>query len=123
MIFSNTNLYVLDNSGAIRVSCIKAISHFSKFNFGKLNDIFLITTKRILPKKKVKKGEKYKFLLLNSKYKFFRVDLILNFWFNTGILLKKDDIIPLSSRIFIITLNELRFLNYKRILTMGKPNI
>lgn len=123
MIFPNSILYTYDNAGAIRLGCIKAVSHLSKFKFGKLNDIFLVSTKRIIPHKKVKKGVKYRFLYLNKKFRLKRNDSYINFWFNVGTILKKDDPIPLASRIFITTTNELRYLGYKRIIVMGKPNI
>jgi len=81
-------LYNYDNSGSKRVYCIKLISK-SKFRFASLNDILLITPKFAFPRKKIKQGLKYKFLILNTLSGLKRIDSNLNFQINAGIILKK----------------------------------
>jgi len=56
MIQSSTRLKVLDNSGALFVSCIKVLGG-SQRKTSSIGDIIVTAVKRAKPRKKVKKGE------------------------------------------------------------------
>jgi large subunit ribosomal protein L14 len=122
MIFTGTNLYSGDNSGARRVQNIKIISR-SKYRWGFFGDIALVTVKKARPNKRVKKSEKWRFVLINMKKNTVRLGHVLRFTLNAGVVLKKDDIVPFASRVTLNVPFELRPKGFRRILTMASINI
>lgn len=121
MIFTGTNLKIADNSGALKVRCIKVMSK-SKYRWGQLTDVVLVSVKKIRPHKKVKKKEKLRFLVVNTKKGINRYGQTIKFVQNTGVILKKDDPVPLASRISLVSPFEFRK-NFRRIVVMASVNV
>jgi large subunit ribosomal protein L14 len=121
MIFTGTNLKIADNSGALKARCIKVMSR-SKYRWGTLGDIVLVSIKKIKPYKRVKKKEKLRFLVVNTKKGVFRVGQIIKFAQNSGVILKKDDPVPLASRVSLVSPFEFRK-NFRRVVIMSSVNI
>jgi large subunit ribosomal protein L14 len=121
MIFTGTNLKISDNSGALMVRCIKVMSR-SKYRWGRLADIVLISVKKSRPLKKVKKKEKLRFLIVNTKKSLNRIGQQVKFVQNSGVILKKDDPVPLASRISLVSPFEFRR-NYRRVVVMSSVNV
>jgi large subunit ribosomal protein L14 len=59
MVFTNTILKCIDNSGALLVKCLKILNKSAKCK-GFPGDYIIISIKSHKPNKKVKKGEIYK---------------------------------------------------------------
>jgi large subunit ribosomal protein L14 len=121
MIFTGTNLKIADNSGALKVRCIKIMSR-SKYRWGHLGDVALVSIKKIRPHKKVKKKEKLRFLVVNTKKGVERIGQIIRFVQNSGVVLKKDDPVPVASRISLVSPFEFRK-NFRRIVVMSSVNV
>lgn len=123
MIFTGTNLYVADNSGGLLARCIKTISR-PRYRWAVAGDILLVTIKRSRPNRKVRRGEKYRLVLVNTRSTLRRSrGQHLAFRQNAGIILKKEDLVPLASRLRIASPFELRARGFRRILTMSSFNI
>ena len=121
MIFTGTNLKIADNSGALKVRCIKVMSR-SKYRWGRLSDVVLVSIKKIRPHKKVKKKEKLRFLVINTKKGINRIGQIIKFAQNSGVVLKKEDPVPLASRISLVSPFEFRK-NFRRVVVMASVNV
>jgi ribosomal protein L14 len=122
MIFTGTVIYVGDNSGAIKAQVIKITSR-SKYRWGQIGDLALVTIKKIRPRKKIKKSEKCRLILTNSPIGVKRLGHSLKFALNTGIILKKEDPIPIGSRVHLSIPFEIRQAGYRRVLTMSAVNL
>jgi len=107
MLFTGSILAVGDNSGARTVRCLKVVSK-SKYRWGRLGDIILAVPQRVRPHKRVRRKEKHRFLLVNTRLGLSRPGQLLAFATNAGIILKKDDAVPLASRIRLMAPFELR---------------
>jgi len=102
MIFQESQLSVLDNSGAKRVLCIKVLRHIRGY-VGAL----LITTikraihKKVRKKKTIKKGEIYRVLLVSCRKGFVRkTGHSLGGYANSVIVLRRDNIsLPFGNRV------------------------
>jgi len=132
MLFTGSNAYVADNSGGYIARCVKLISR-PRYRWGTVGDIFLVSLKKIRSNKKVKKGEMYRALALNVRSPLRRSGHQLSFHLNSVVLLKKDDVVPMASRVKAVTPFELRAKGFRRILTIvlltyrktmrpGRPN-
>jgi ribosomal protein L14 len=87
-----------------------------------LTDIVLISVKKSKPLKKVKKKEKLRFLVINTKKGIKRAGQEIRFVQNAGVILKKDDPVPIASRISLVSPFEFRR-NYRRIVVMSSVNV
>jgi large subunit ribosomal protein L14 len=121
MLFTGSRLKVGDNSGALKVACIKVMSR-SKYRWAQLTDVVLISVKRIKPHKRVKKKEKLRFLLVNTKKGIKRIGQVIYFVQNGGVISKKEDPVPLASRVSLVSPFEFRK-NFRRVVTMSSVNV
>lgn len=123
MLYTGSNVYVADNSGGYIARLIKLVSR-PHYRWGVPGDVFLVTCKKIRPNRRVKKGELYRALITNARSPFRRPGgQTVTFNQNNAVILKKDDVIPLASRIRTATPLELRARGFRRILTMSAFNL
>jgi ribosomal protein L14 len=120
MLLRGSLLLSSDNSGALTARLIRVMSR-SKYRKGRLGDVVLVTLKKINANRKVSKGELHRALIMNVRFPFFRADstMLVKFLVNSCILLKKDDLIPLATRVFIIAVVEFAHTTFKRLLTIA----
>lgn len=122
MIFCRSALAVTDNSGVLWVYCLRNVS-FPKRAFAKLGDIILVVSKDVVSQLKIKKGQLFRALVINTSYGLQRTRPAMNikFLINSVVILKKDELVPLATRIFIAVPFEL--LNskvmFKRLLSVA----
>lgn len=109
MICINSKLTVSDNSGARVVKCIRV---YNKKKFGTVGDILLVSILKYNPKKKLKKGELHKAILIRTRA--ILKDKINYFVFtdNAVILLNKKNL-PIATRLFGTTMQSMRRSNRK----------
>jgi large subunit ribosomal protein L14 len=124
MIQPKTKLFVVDNSGASIVECIKVCNKSGR-SIGNLGELIIASIKRLRNKGniKVKKKEIVTGLIFRTKFKNKRIDG-RNFKFNknTVVLLSKNQK-PLGTRIFGPVVKELRKDNKFKILSLASKFI
>jgi large subunit ribosomal protein L14 len=109
MISVGTTLKASDNSGARLIKCIRVYKRKDK---GSIGDTILVTVKSHNPKKKIKKGELYKALIIRTKYSFKYYNNYYKFSDNAAILLNKKQI-PIGTKLFGLSIKYIRFINRK----------
>lgn len=90
MIFCRSALAVTDNSGVLWVYCLRNVS-FPKRAFAKLGDIILVVSKDVVSQLKIKKGQLFRALVINTSYGLQRIRPAMNikFLINSVVILKK----------------------------------
>lgn len=124
MIQVGTQLQVSDNSGAKVVECIKVLSK-TRGNFGTVGDLIVVTVKEVTKKQKnkVKKGNVYRAVILETSAEFQRADgSSLKSQRNTAVLLSVQGS-PLGTRIQGLASYELRRKNFMKILSLSTANM
>jgi large subunit ribosomal protein L14 len=109
MILVSTVLNVSDNSGGRLAKCIHI---YKKKKWGSIGDMILVSIKTYNPKKKIKKGEMYLSLIIRVKKFFFYNNSYIKFDDNAVVLLNKK-ILPLGTRLFGVSLRNIRLINRK----------
>lgn len=117
MIQLNTNLSVIDNSGAKKVKCIKILG--GSF-VGSLGDIIVVATQKVAPNRKIKAGEVSKSLIVRQKKETLRKDgSTLKFFENSSIILN-DKLLPVGTRIFGPVARELRSSKNMKVISIAQ---
>jgi ribosomal protein L14 len=123
MIFRKTVLYTADNSGARLLNCINILRSKSSQRVGYPSSRVIVSIKRFLPNKKVKKGFVYHGILIQTTICARPYERFLGHkvWWSSNrvILLKKNDSSPLSSRVTHFVSAQLRYNNYLRIVSLS----
>jgi large subunit ribosomal protein L14 len=118
MIQTKTNLIVSDNSGAKQVECIKVFPT-SKKNNATIGDLIVVSIKKAISKKKIKKGQVIFALIIRVNKNIKRKnDTILRFYDNAVVLVNAA-IVPVGTRIFGPVSYELRKHKYMRIISLA----
>ena len=118
MIQRETQLKVIDNSGAKWVQCIQVLGGAKRKN-ASIGDLIVVAIKQALPQGKVKKGEVQKALIVRSKKEIHRPDgSSFKFDHNTVILVN-NNCEPISTRIFGPIPRELRKKRWMKIITLA----
>lgn len=118
MIFVGSKIKVIDNSGARFVKCIKIYGKLA-LSKGVTGDIILVSVRNINPRKKIKKGEIYKGILVRTCVALYRYGGIsMRFTHNGVVLFNKRDGL-LGTRILEPVAFELRNLNQFKIVSLA----
>lgn len=107
MVSLGTKLTVSDNSGAIKVKCIKILGS-SFCNSANIGDILVVAIQTAKAKKKVSRRQVHRSILVRQKKKTFRSNgLGISFRQNSVVLIKPN-LDPLSNRVKGSVMQELR---------------
>ena len=118
MIQVETNLDVADNSGALKVQCIKVIGG-SKRKVASVGDVVIVSIKKAIPRGKVKKGDVMKALIVRTKKEIHRKDgSAIRFDSNAAVLVSKDGE-PIGTRIFGPVTRELRAAGFVKVMSLA----
>lgn len=118
MIQMKTNLVLADNSGALSAQCIKVYN--KKSNVGSIGDYIIVTIKKAYPRKKVKKHDMQKAIIVRTKKYLSRKTVGMNVSFNTNAIVlldKKNN--PIGNRIKGAVTKELRSRKLMKILSLA----
>jgi len=116
-----TNLVLADNSGALSAQCIKVYNKRS--NIGGIGDYIIVTIKKAYPRKKVKKHDLHKAIIVRTKKYLYRKSIGMNISFNTNaIVLLDNKNNPIGNRIKGAVTKELRGRKLMKILSLA-PSI
>jgi large subunit ribosomal protein L14 len=118
MIQTNTKLKVSDNSGAKIVECIKVFSK-SKTNYAKVGDIIVVSIKKAISKKKIKKGQVIYALIIRTKKNINRKDGTIIKFNDNAVILVNNSLIPIGTRIFGPIIHELRKKKLMKIVSLA----
>jgi large subunit ribosomal protein L14 len=118
MIQVETSLKVADNSGAKRVQCIKVLGGSRRKN-GSVGDTIVVAIKECLPRKKVKKGDVRRAVIVRTKKPIYRKDGSTISFDNNAVVLINEQGIPIGTRILGPVTKELRKKNMVRIISLA----
>ena len=93
MIRSESVVHVIDNSGARTAKCIKILTPVSPkgYKVGIVGDVIMVSLQKVLPDRKVKKGTKYKALIVSTRQHVRRDIGTVRFSKNFVVLLNKNE--------------------------------
>jgi len=118
MIQTESYLDVADNSGALRVMCIKVLGG-SHRRYARVGDIIKVTVKEAIPRGKVKKGQVMSAVVVRTKKGLRRQDgSLIKFDDNAAVLLNANNA-PIGTRIFGPVTRELRNEKFMRIISLA----
>lgn len=118
MIQMQTRLEVADNSGAKQVQCIKVLGGTHR-TIATIGDIIVVSVKSAVPKGKVKKGEKYRAVIVRIAKEVRRSDgSYVKFDENAVVLINKQGD-TVGTRVFGPVSRELRAKNFSKIISLA----
>jgi len=118
MIQMQTRLDVADNSGAKEVQCIKVLGGTNR-TVASIGDIIVVSVKAAVPKGKVKKGEKYRAVIVRLAKEVRRGDgSYVKFDKNAVVLINKQGE-TVGTRVFGPVSRELRTKNFSKIISLA----
>lgn len=106
MVYLNSVLKVIDNSGARTVKCIKIYNKSPK-SCAVVGDLLLVVVKTYTPNKKVKKGELYKAVVVRSAKQASRYGGVYIRCGESAVVLLNQRMMPLGSRVLSAVCIEL----------------
>jgi large subunit ribosomal protein L14 len=117
MIQLNSNLSVIDNSGAREAKCIKILG--GSFS-GSLGDNIVVALQKVAPNRKVKSGDVAQSLVVRVCKETKRKDgTTLKFFKNSAILLNQKKL-PVGTRIFGPVPRELRTKKFMKVISIAQ---
>ena len=120
MIQLNSNLIVVDNSGAKIVRCIKVLNNT---RYASIGDTIVVSVRKALPNKKVKVGEVHRAVVVYTKKLNKRKNgSYLKLGKNAAVLLTPKGL-PQATRLLGPAPRELRFKNFTKVLSIAKKPI
>jgi large subunit ribosomal protein L14 len=118
MIQMQTRLEVADNSGAKQVQCIKVLGGSHRM-IASVGDIIVVSVKSAVPRGKVKKGEKYRAVIVRVAKEVRRSDgSYVKFDANAVVLINKQGE-SIGTRVFGPVSRELRAKNFSKIISLA----
>ncbi|GAB1535220.1 50S ribosomal protein L14 [Geovibrio sp. ADMFC3] len=119
MIQVESRLRVADNSGAKELLCIKVLGG-SKIRYGYVGDIIVASVKEAAPDGNVKKGTVVKAVIVRTAKESRRKDgTYIKFDDNAAVLLNKNNLEPIATRVFGPVARELRGKGFLKICSMA----
>lgn len=122
MIQERSILKVADNSGAKFVRCFRILGG-TRHRYARIGDIVVASVQSAEPRKNVKKKDKVKVLVVRTKNAMRRKDgSYVRFDENAVVLvdIKKEETVPVATRIFGPMPRELKEKGYEKLMTMAE---
>lgn len=117
MIQMQTQLTVADNSGAVRVRCVKVLGG-SKRRYASIGDEIKVSVIDAIPNSKIKKGSVVKAVVVRTRDGVRRTDGSKIRFDGNAVVLVNAQNLPVGSRIFGPVTRELRK-NYMKIISLA----
>ena len=103
-IIKETILLVADNSGAKRVRCIGL---YNGRKYAVVGDILKVSVQKVHSKSRILKGEKYKAIVVRTRYAYNRGPSQFIFS-NNAVVLLNDKLLPIGNRVFGMIIRDIR---------------
>ena len=119
MIGQESRVAVVDNTGAKEVLCIRVLGRSSKKTAG-VGDIIVGTVKQATPRGNAKKGELVRAVIVRQKFPLQRRDgSMVRFDDNAAVIIDKETLNPLGTRVFGPVARELREKGFMKIISLA----
>lgn len=118
MVSLGTKLGVSDNSGAIKVKCIKILGS-SFCNSANIGDILVVAVQTAKVKKKVSRRQVHRSILVRQKKMTFRKNGIGIAFNQNSVVLIKTNLDPLGNRVKGSVMQEIRFRKCLKIMLLA----
>lgn len=118
MVSLGTNMYVSDNSGAIKVTCIKILGN-SFSNHSYVGDTLIVAVKSAKVKKKVSRKQVHPSILIRQKKQLYRKSGIYISFYQNHVVLIKPNRDPIGNRVIGCVFTELRYKKCLKIMLMA----
>ena len=118
MLYIGTNIKVIDNSGARFGKCIKILGKSFKSR-GKVGDMIVASITKVIPNKRVKKGDIYKCIVVRVKFRLYRYGGLYVSFNTNGMVLLNTKLAIFGSRILSPVSRELRQKNFSKIISLS----
>jgi large subunit ribosomal protein L14 len=119
MIQLNSNVAVIDNTGAKIARCIKVLNKA----YASVGDVIIVSIRKVVPNKRVKPGEVHKALVVHTKKNTRRSNgSLLRVGRNAVVLLNPKGM-PQATRILGIAPRELKLKNFTKVVSIAKKII
>jgi large subunit ribosomal protein L14 len=120
MVYVGSFLQVIDNSGARVVECIKVLGNRRSAVAGSL---IVVSVKRVNPKKRIKKGEVYRAVLVATRKSVLRPNgFQVSFDFNCAVIVNNKNI-PLGTRLLGPVMLDVRSSGLFKVVSMATLSI
>lgn len=116
MAFKGTKFMCIDNTGVKMVKCIQVYDSY----LVKPGSILLVTIKKVLPFKKLKKGQLYKALVVRLCFYRREFGVIIKYLKNCIVLLKKTELVPIGTRIKGSVMFEIRLKGFMKVVLLSQ---
>lgn len=121
MVFVGSSLRVIDNSGARRVECIKILGNGNPS--GSAGATIVVAVKRVNPKKRIKKGEVFRAVLVGTKKPVLRPNgFQVTFSDNCAVIVNNKSI-PIGTRLLGPVMLDVRSRGLIKIVSMATLSI
>lgn len=121
MVYVGSALQVIDNSGAKVVECIKVLGNGCTVAFA--GATLIVAVKRVNPKKRIKKGEIYRAILVSTAKSFLRSNgFQVTFGSNCAVIVSNKDV-PLGTRLLGPVMLEVRTRGLFKVVSMATLSI
>lgn len=118
MVFVGTVLWIIDNSGAKKVRCIKTLNNGLR-DYSGPGDVVIASMIFGLNNKNVVRGRIYKVVIASTRYGVMRLGgEKINFQNNNAVMIKVDKM-PIGTRILNAVMLELRYKGYMKIISLA----
>lgn len=123
MIKSGTNLKSADNSGAIKLQCIKVLGA-SKRRYAQIGDIIVAAVKSAQPRKAIKKKAVVRCVIVRQRQTYRRLDgSYIRFDENAVVIIDPKKLDPKATRIFGPIPRELKERGFDKLVSIAKDVI
>lgn len=122
MVGVGTILKVVDNSGARLVKCLNVLGVGGR-RYGKPGDMVVVSVRSVNPGKSIKKGMVYKGVIVRVKKPILRETGEQVRFDDNGVVLLKNDGMPLGSRVLSPVMLELREKGFMKVISLATMTI
>jgi large subunit ribosomal protein L14 len=121
MVYVGTSLRVIDNSGARVVECIKVLGNGK--SLASAGAILVVAVKRVNPRKRLKKGEIYKAVLVGTSKSRLRKNGFGVCFDSNYVVIVNNKNIPIGTRVLGPVMTNVRSSGFIKIVSMATLSI
>lgn len=121
MVYIGTSIQVIDNSGARIVECIKVLGNGRSLAFA--GSVIVVAVKRVNPRKRIKKGEIYKAVLVGTSKSSLRKNGFHVCFDNNYAVIVNNKSVPIGTRVLGPVMMNVRLFGFIKIVSMATLSV